>query len=219
MVSAEESLKSILDETTLKARSPFGAFKILGINLGYDHRMDLSPEDLASVCFSEAPLFELPSFYKSVQGSRRKKNHYKKFGIAFETNFMRKKGGHPVFYYDRANELIRDSIEKLGDPCQQKVTKPILHLCEPYGPKIIPPGKKIIPPGEIDFRWEREWRVKGDLSFDLKDVAFGICPQEQIKEYEELIGHIFPFIDPDLPAGDLKKDLEQRGWKQLANHI
>ena len=216
VVRAEDSLKSILTSTppTLRARSPFGVFKLLGINVGRIQKLNVTPNDLASVCFSETPLRELPSFYRSTQDKASqnvKTNKYQKFGLAFETSYIRRQGGHPVFYYDRGNPPVRSSIERLGQPDLRSIAGPMLHLCEPYGPKINDDSK------EIDFRWEREWRVKGDFTFALTNVAFGICPKERIKEFEELVSNHFPFIDPDQNFEDIKQDLETRGWTGLAS--
>jgi hypothetical protein len=45
---------------------------------------------------------------------------------------------------------------------------------------FMPPWfSKFGGPSDIDFRWEREWRVVGDFSFSLSDVAFGFCPAEK----------------------------------------
>ena len=189
-------------------------FKFLGINIGKYQKLDISPRDLASVCFSETPLRELPSFYRSTQNKENqniKTNKYQKFGIAFDTTYIRRQGGHPVFYYDRGNPSVRSSIERLGLPQLRTISGPMLHLCEPYGPKIKDETK------EIDFRWEREWRVKGDFTFSLSNVAFGICPKDKILEFEELVSKNFPFIDPSTNFEDIKQDLESRDWKGLAS--
>ena len=49
---------------------------------------------------------------------------------------------------------------------------------------------------EIDFRWEREWRVVGDFEFSQVDVAFGLCPEEHISTFETLVSRKFLFVDP-----------------------
>lgn len=218
IVDAEGSLKEILTSNPPKllARTPFGVYKLIGINTGCNKKQDIPPDWLKSVCFSETPLRELPSFYQATQDPKNwslKTNKYQKFGLAFETEFVRNMGGHPVFYYDRRQQPLRDTIEGLGNKDLQPITKPILHLCEPYGPKVQEPSK------EIDFRWEREWRVQGDFEFDLKSVAFGMCPQEKIPEFDKMVNNAFPFVDPDWGIKDLKEYLDKNGWKDLAEKI
>jgi hypothetical protein len=217
-VIAEDSLRKILTSTQpiLKACSPFGVFKTIGINVGTKKKLGIHPNSLKSVCFSETPLRELPSFYKATQDPKNwniKTNKYQKFGIGFSTNFIRTKRGNPVFYYDRRNQDIQQSIESLADSNNLPTTHRILYLCEPYGPKILEPQK------EVDFRWEREWRINGDLTFNFDEVAFGICPEVKIPEYEKLVKKAFPFIDPDWNINKLKNALESRGYKTLADKI
>lgn len=217
-INAEKSLISILkaNPPTLLARSPFGIFKVIGLNVGKKTKMDIPLEWLKCACFSETPLRELKSFYTATQDQRNwklKTNHYQKFGLAFETEKVRTCGGHPVFYYDRRQPNITGSIEKLGEPQWQGIGRPLLPFCEPYGPKILESTK------EIDFRWEREWRIVGDFEFSLKEVAFGICPEESISKFESIVGNAFPFIDPDWEIDQLKQYLESKGWKQLSGKI
>ncbi|MDB5037778.1 MAG: hypothetical protein JWQ35_1306 [Bacteriovoracaceae bacterium] len=217
-IMAEDSLRKILTSPspTLLARSPFGVFKVIGINVSKNRKLDIPPEWLMSVCFSETPLRELPSFYRATQDPKNwslKTNRYQKFGLAFDVEHMRSSGGHPVFYYDRRQTAIQKTIESLGNPNMHSLTRHILALCEPYGPKILEPTK------EVDFRWEREWRVVGNFKFSWQNVAFGICPEEKIPEFEILVKGSFPFLDPDWEIDRLKSDLEKRGWTQLAGKI
>jgi hypothetical protein len=66
-------------------------------------------------------------------------------------------------------------------------------LVEGFGP---PWFQRYAGPSEIDFRWEREWRVVGDFSFTLSDIAYGLCNTPDIIFFENLVGNAFPFIDP-----------------------
>ncbi|MBA7678327.1 hypothetical protein ES703_86600 [subsurface metagenome] len=36
----------------------------------------------------------------------------------------------------------------------------------------------------IDFHWEREWRIVGNLKFDLNDIYCGLCPEGDISYFE-----------------------------------
>jgi len=68
-------------------------------------------------------------------------------------------------------------------------------------------------PAEVDFRWEREWRVVGDFSFTLTGVAFGFCQEREIPNFEQLVGNLFPFINP---LGNLQNNKAKlRQWAHL----
>ena len=73
--------------------------------------------------------------------------------------------------------------------------------------------KKYDRNNEIDFRWEREWRIKGDFKFNLEDVAFGLCPENKLDEYNKLSQGKFPFIDPDWGYKKLMEYLKNEGRK------
>lgn len=196
-LNAEASLKAILSTMTMLARAPFGHFKFQ-INVGYKKDRAGVPLDwLKCVCFSEAPLSELKQFYLATQDSKNetlKRNKYQKYGIAFSTEFIRSKNGHPVFYFDSRRGDIVQSLNKLpyATPGLHQ-WKPLMPLFEQYGPKLHSPGDE----GEINFTWEREWRIVGDLNFTLNQVAFGLCPEGKISMFEALVKNSFPFIDPD----------------------
>ncbi len=131
---------------TLQARAPFGVFKLIGVNTGRKVKMNIPVSWLKSVCFSETPLRELKSFYRATQDEKNwtfKANKYQKYGLAFHAEFVRGRGGQPVFYYDRRNIPITQSVESLGHPDLHEKTKAILPLCEPYGPKVLEPEKEI----------------------------------------------------------------------------
>ncbi len=82
--------------------------------------------------------------------------------------------------------------------------KSTLPLYESFGPSLY------LPKREVDFRWEREWRVVGDVAFTASDVAFGICAREDITYFENLVQHKFPFVDPrdDMVAVKRKLNVE-----------
>src|SRR5690348_16751868 len=83
--SAAQNLSSILDATTLEAKSD------LGMLCKYQHFKGR----LMACCFTEAPL----NFLHSLIGNYpKKKNQYEKYGIAFFLKCLRKKGANPIWY-------------------------------------------------------------------------------------------------------------------------
>jgi hypothetical protein len=220
-LEADSSLKSILgkDVPILEARAPFGHFKF-DISIYSKIRRAVPLEWLKCVCFSETPLRELRSFYRSTQQSNQqaiKLNSYQSFGLAFFADFLRKKGAHPLFYFDSRNDHIYQAVDKLADPQFLTSSRTLLPLFEAFGP-----AKKSTVrtnQNEIDFRWEREWRHVGDLKFLLSDVAFGLCPEKRINEFDALSKGHFPFIDPDWDTVTLSEYLISKGRKDLAEAL
>ena len=203
---ATDSLKSILSTNSPKllARSPLGYFKY-DINIWSRKRGEVRPEWLQSVCFSETPIRELKSFWLTSH-KRTAANQYQKIGLAFRSEFVRKNNGHPVFYFDSRRQEVVEAIQQLIHPQVVKSTSHILHLFESFGPK------KYGGSNEIDFRWEREWRIKGDFEFSLEDVAFGLCTENNLDEYNQLSQGKFPFIDPGWEYKKLMEYLKSEGW-------
>jgi hypothetical protein len=108
-------------------------------------------------------------------------------------NRLRKKGVSPVLYLNNEEKDKKNVVEAL---CQLIVIAPesgeqILPLISTFGKKLLDPTK------DIDFLWEREWRypsAKGDLQFDENDVFVGICPDDEIRQFEILFPKV-KFVD------------------------
>jgi hypothetical protein len=124
---------------------------------------DMAPQESEqrSVCFSEIP----PGHWDRLVERRRTK-----YGLAFTKDFIRSRGGNPVWYawkdspVQEALKLIMS--QAIGDP-----SAPIWKLT----PFIDAPGSY----GSTDYRfdWEREWRHLGSLPFEPEDVAFLLIPE------------------------------------------
>lgn len=201
-VQAKSSLVDILNTKQISARSPFGYFK-LKIDYPTQVRGGMNPDWIKAVCFSEAPLREINSFYAATIAKR---NHYQKYGLAFWQEKMRLKGTNPIFYVDsrRADFLAALDIWMAQ---AQNTSQPILHLIETFGPLVLDPKNRS------DFRWEREWRKRDHLIFSEDDVAFGICPDSEINTFEGIAqknGLKIVFIDPDWNEVRLKNYLTQK---------
>ncbi len=203
-VRAKQALIDILSSKSLVARSPFGYFRLkvdmyrplfgrAFINGGVD------PGLLTAVCFSETPLRELSSFYRAVSN---KKNAYKKYGLAFHQENVRNAGGNPIFYIDSRKADFKSAVET-SNSLNPKGFEPLLPFMETFGPLHLSAAS-----GWSDFRWEREWRKKGDFNFDWVDVAFGICPANEIPNFELLTNNQVTFLDPDWDELTLERYLQ-----------
>lgn len=209
-LDAKESLREILKQKTILARAPFGHFKFQ-ISVGYQQRGSIPLNWLQSVCFSESPLQELASFYLATQTTNEKVNNYQKYGLAFSQQLVRFNGGHPVIYFDSNNDAIVVAVDAQANPNNRKACKPLLPLYEPFGKKLHSTRG-----GSTDYRWEREWRHVGHFKFQLNQIAFGLCPESEIPEFETLAQKQVCFIDPDWSSTQTKAYLDQKGHTELS---
>lgn len=212
-VVAKTSLIEIFNNKRIEARSPFGYFK-LKINMFRPLRNqvfsngNVDPSWIHSVCFSEAPISELSDFY---QATTNKRNQYKKYGVAFLQERLRQLGSNPIFYVDSRR---RDLLDALNSSLVNNYAQfmPMMHLIDTFGPPVV-----VDAAINSDFRWEREWRKKGGLSFNYADVAFGICPADEIPYFKKLTSNQVTFIDPDWDKATLKAYLQANAPGLLAH--
>lgn len=86
----------------------------------------------------------------------------------------------------------------MWDGLDDNIKKRVLPLLSFFGKKIANRPYSRPSENEIDFMWEREWRkpfCTGSLSLVENDIFVGLCPHEQIDEFESLFSWL-QFIDP-----------------------
>jgi len=206
-VAAKDSLTTILKDGMIRARSPVGYFRYGHMRLGTKGRI---PWDwLRCTCFSETPLYELSGFYRS---SFQTGKGYEKYGLAFMQEKVRAKHGNPIFYVDSRNKNRVDSLNKIVAIEDLESIKSLLPLFQHFGPRTQGTD-------EIDYRWEREWRHVGDFAFEKNEVAFGLCPEKEIDDFEQLAGKQVIFVDPDWDPLLLKKKLKEKNRFDLLSAL
>ena len=195
-IKAKVSLQNIISTRRIEAKSAFGYFnykvplkRASGTIL---NQASLVQRDwLKAVCFTETPIDHV---YLQMQEVLGRQLQCEPYGLAFHESVVRGKNGNPIFYAQTTNHSIRTAFDLLVTNPVASNFKSMMPLVEGFGPPWFTGYNS---PREIDFRWEREWRVAGDFSFSLSEVAFGFCPTSEITSFENLTGNIFPFIDPD----------------------
>lgn len=190
-LNAEDSLRSIIESREIQARSPFGYFNFSVSYKSNNPNSKIQRSWLKSVCFTETPIDHIHIQFNNILGRHFS---FQKYGLAFFEESIRSHLGNPVMYFNTVNKDMRDSLDTIptSDECSRM--KHILPFFEGFGPPLFPKNPPI---SEIDFRWEREWRIVGNFSYSLEsDVAFGICPIDKVKYFEESVSGQFPFIDP-----------------------
>ncbi len=213
-VTAKASLEAIIQSRRIEARSAFGYFnykvpftRANGATL--NQQSQVRRDWLRAVCFTETPLDHV---YLQMQTIYGRQLHFEPYGLAFRESVVRGANGNPIFYVQTTNQNMRNAFDQLvADPLAAQF-KPMMPLVEGFGP---PWFSRYGGPSEIDFRWEREWRVAGDFSFTLSDVAFGFCRNGDIAQFEKLVGGAFPFVDPLADTLANKKKL--RGSTHLSD--
>lgn len=84
------------------------------------------------------------------------------FGICFFHDFLQNRGLRQVEYLND-NDLSTREKMIFNSP----------HLVEVYFE------------GQYDMRWEKEWRINGDLPFSASDIAFVIVPHDKYSFYSD----------------------------------
>jgi len=172
MFYAKDVLEQILSEKTLRAYRHFCLF-----SPSLKDSNDVSLEDkFKVVCFTETPIDQIDVLLSRVIGRQVELAAY---GLVFKKNYIKKKGGNPVFYVTTriASPLWQLYQNQPSDEACKLLA--LVNVCEPYN----------------DWHWEREWRIVGDLVFGLADVYCGLCPEDEIDEFESSYEPV-RFIDP-----------------------
>lgn len=209
-VRAKQCLHSIISNRRIEARSAFGYFNFKVRHTRADGRV-LNPNSaiqrdwLKASCFTETPLDHVSLQTEEIFGRHL---WFQPYGLAFHEATIRRSNGNPVLYVQTTNDSARYALDSMAESPKAIDFKGLMPLVEGFGP---PWFRHQEGPEEIDFRWEREWRINGDLSFSLSDVAFGLCPESEIGQFESLVGGAFPFVDPRGDMGKVKDKLRATG--------
>lgn len=194
-ITAKTSLEAIIKSRRIEAKSAFGYFNYKVPYKRADGKVLNSTSHvrrdwLRSVCFTETPIDHVHLQMQPIYGRQL---HFEPYGLAFKEEVVRGLNGNPVLYVQTTNQNIRLAFDQLVTQPLAMAFKSMMPLVEGFGTPWFP---RPYGPNEIDFRWEREWRIIGDFSFTLSDVAFGFCQSADISYFESMVGGVFPFIDP-----------------------
>lgn len=176
IVSARKILDDfILSDKKLIAYNHYCLFKDK-----VDSLDDTNKNKFKVVCFTETPIDQIEVLLERVHGRNKPLSPY---GLVFKKEYIRQKGGNPAFYI--AGNLsaplwsLYDNASKDTFPDADCKVLALINKCDEA----------------IDFHWEREWRIVGDLKFDLKDIYCGLCLEENISDFESKYKPVI-FISP-----------------------
>lgn len=201
-VGARNNLISIINSSTLQARSSYSYFK-------YRRPAIILSSWLNSVCLTETPLRDIDIQLMPIHNRQQ---HFQPYGLAFFENSVRRANGNPVLYVDSSNPSSMTSLDAMRTNPNVAQFKDLLHLYQTFGKSFSPRYQNMM----IDFRWEREWRILGNFTFNMaSDVAFGLCPDADIAYFETLVGNKIPFVDP---SNYVIAKAKLSTWKSLSKY-
>jgi hypothetical protein len=192
--SASENLTNILNEKKLRYGEPISPARF-----AYPFESitpKLLTEYFTAISFTETPLNEIHCL---IEVAPRQIN-LEPYGLVFMKENLMKKAVTPVFYF---NNIQGETGRIFSALCSLINTNPgeaaqILPFVSFFGQLISPEGAKGFSSPPIDFTWEREWRYaseKGFFEFTEEDIFVGLCPQDEIPNFESSFPPI-EFIDP-----------------------
>ncbi len=174
--SAKDVLKQIFGDKELRAYS----FTYCFFGKALESKDKSLQDKFKVVCFTETPLDQTDMLLKRVEG---RNIELKPYGLVFKKEFVIQNGGNPVFYMSRSLArslwpLYNKGVEKQFSDGENDLLA-LVTICEKWN----------------DWHWEREWRTVGRLKFKLGDIFCGLCPEDDIQEFEYLRERV-KFIDP-----------------------
>jgi len=175
--SAKDVLDMILDEKTLRA---YNHFFIYSPNLKSQN--DPLKNNFKVVCFTETPIDQIDILLNKVSGRNFKPDPY---GLVFDKKYISEHGGNHVFY--TTLKLAKPLWDLYSAQCDKAADEISDEICKLLA--LVTKCEK-----NRDFHWEREWRIVGDLKFELTDIYCGLCPEEEIAHFENK--YEVMFIDP-----------------------
>ena len=193
--TAKQNLEKIIREKKLACGNGSVSDARFGVNTSGMSEAE-KREFFAAVCLTETPLSEIHCL---LEVDERQVN-LAPYGLAF----LKEKivsGCHlsPVHYFNNNGGDTNGVMQAL---CSLNKTHRIearkaLPLISVFGQRITAPNASP-QTKEVNFLWEREWRlpsIYGDLNFSIDDLFVGLCPDDEIDQFEKLFPGL-SFIDP-----------------------
>jgi hypothetical protein len=195
MTAAEILRKIIGDKRIAPGAALVSDLRFGGIDIPTSER----PRYFGATCFTETPLSEVHCLFDI---SYRTVN-LESYGLVLLKQNLLAQEVSPVFYLnnERADKDALTQVLYQLAHTNPEVAEKLLPLFCVFGQKLRSPAAAAAPIGTVDFRWEREWRqpfYRGGVTFAAEDVFVGLCPHEEIRDFEEAFPDV-KFIDPQRP--------------------
>ena len=199
--SAKDSLIHILDNDKIDPLKPVGQFS---------HKFfqkHVNPDDLRAVCLTETPIEQLYLFF----GIQNRSLNFREYGLVFDQNKLSKgpTRAAPVLYFSQPIGSDFHFVNQFNKMATEHYDtyKDILYLYDRFGKYQVRDYRHSGELIEVDynFRWEREWRIKGTFNNVKENALFGLCPDHEIEFFENK--YELPFVDPFFHPQQIKSKL------------
>lgn len=171
LTRSEADLISILKSGVIRGGLPYGI----------PRRVGATRDDQRSVCLTETPLDSIHRMTTS-----------RPWGLVFDKERLRVKfGAQPVWYLSDPSPQLA-AIERAISDAESQPTAPIWDLT-PYIDQV----RSLQGDFPKDWRWEREWRVRGDLRFAMSDVVLVLTNDAGAPAFLEDVSVGVPWYDHD----------------------
>ena len=129
--------------------------------------------DTKGVCLTESPWSSLIAHTKQ----------YSPYGIGFKKQLVYNQKGGPVYY-------IRSDIYSYLRKKKNGIPSRILPFISPFSPSYRNKYQKDVFKKDVDYTFEREWRVPKVFSFDYTDIEFLIVDTFQdVQEINSILNN------------------------------
>jgi hypothetical protein len=158
LTSSASNLETILSEGRLRAMRPFGAA----------YGVEVLASSQSVVCFSEMAALSSVAELAQRHGA---------YGVGFVGSWLQKRGAAPVWYLPRGSQVQVELFETIRERAYRRRAEPQDPIWA-LTPFIDYPRTEPDPAStaRYDWRWEREWRVRGDVTFAGRHVAAVFAP-------------------------------------------
>lgn len=163
IVTARGNLEAMLEARRIEARAPHCIANPLLKEADVERQRDFHV-----VCLTEVPLDQVHLLVQEIEG---RGVHLMPYGLVFERHFIIQRGGQPAIYINTygADAYLKGVTGELYESWLND--EPV-----PKAPRLLPFMNAMHE--KYDFAWEREWRVLGNLEFNLSDLVAVILPPE-----------------------------------------
>lgn len=148
------------------------------------------------------------------------------FGLGFHRRWVQSRGAAPVWYLPRESPIQQRVFEIVKSLAFR--SHPVLnHFLWELTPFIDYPRDGGPAGSPYDWRWEREWRVRGDLAFVPTDVVVLFAPEDTHDVLREMWlwealdadqGLMPPAVDTNWPVAQ-QLGVIRRGTKRIASEL
>jgi len=161
----EETLVQILGEGRVRALKPYGAA----------YNVESLSRSQAVVCLSEMGALESLSRLAGRHGT---------YGLGFRRSWLQRQGAAPVWYVTRGGAVQQQIFEAVRSRGFQAKPDPgdLIWALTPF---IDYPQDSDEAETRYDWRWEREWRVRGAITFQPDDVSLVFAPEARHLQFRQ----------------------------------